>query len=187
MRLCEVTGCGRKHKGHGYCQVHLIRVREAGDLPPAEPFTPRTPEERFWSFVEKSDGCWLWRGGRRGTGTYGGFWHSPARGTLGAHRFAYEMAHGSPVPEGLTIDHLCRTPLCVRASHLEAVTPRVNVLRGDTVTAANAQKTHCYRGHPFDEENTVYTTDGRRNCRTCRRARHKAKRKQVMTYSGRQG
>jgi WhiB family transcriptional regulator, redox-sensing transcriptional regulator len=32
-----------------------------------------------------------------------------------------------------------------------------------------ASKTHCKRGHPFDAENTYYTPDGRRRCRTCLR------------------
>jgi WhiB family redox-sensing transcriptional regulator len=32
-----------------------------------------------------------------------------------------------------------------------------------------ASKTHCKRGHPFDADNTYYTPDGRRRCRTCLR------------------
>jgi WhiB family redox-sensing transcriptional regulator len=32
-----------------------------------------------------------------------------------------------------------------------------------------ASKTHCKYGHPFDAENTYYTPDGRRRCRTCLR------------------
>jgi len=32
-----------------------------------------------------------------------------------------------------------------------------------------ASKTRCKRGHPFDRENTYYTPDGRRRCRTCLR------------------
>jgi WhiB family redox-sensing transcriptional regulator len=32
-----------------------------------------------------------------------------------------------------------------------------------------ASKTHCKRGHRFDAENTYYTPDGRRRCRTCLR------------------
>jgi WhiB family transcriptional regulator, redox-sensing transcriptional regulator len=30
-----------------------------------------------------------------------------------------------------------------------------------------ASKTHCKRGHPFNADNTYYTPDGRRRCRTC--------------------
>ena len=32
-----------------------------------------------------------------------------------------------------------------------------------------ASKTHCKRGHPFNADNTYYTPDGRRRCRTCLR------------------
>lgn len=32
---------------------------------------------------------------------------------------------------------------------------------------ANARKTHCKHGHPFNEENTRVCPDGRRACRTC--------------------
>jgi WhiB family transcriptional regulator, redox-sensing transcriptional regulator len=32
-----------------------------------------------------------------------------------------------------------------------------------------ASKTHCKHGHPFDADNTYYTPDGHRRCRTCLR------------------
>jgi WhiB family transcriptional regulator, redox-sensing transcriptional regulator len=32
-----------------------------------------------------------------------------------------------------------------------------------------ASKTHCKHGHPFNTDNTYYTPDGRRHCRTCLR------------------
>jgi WhiB family transcriptional regulator, redox-sensing transcriptional regulator len=32
-----------------------------------------------------------------------------------------------------------------------------------------ATRTHCKRGHPFNAENTYYTPDGHRRCRTCLR------------------
>jgi WhiB family transcriptional regulator, redox-sensing transcriptional regulator len=32
-----------------------------------------------------------------------------------------------------------------------------------------ASKTHCKRGHRFDAQNTYYTPDGQRRCRTCLR------------------
>ena len=34
---------------------------------------------------------------------------------------------------------------------------------------ANATKTHCKYGHPFDEENTYVNSIGRRTCRACHR------------------
>jgi hypothetical protein len=86
----------------------------------------------------------------------------------GAHTYAYEWLRG-PVPDGLVLDHLCTNPWCVRPSHLEAVTQRENLMRGETIAAVNTQKTHCPRGHPFDEANTYVRPGGRdRGCRACR-------------------
>lgn len=89
------------------------------------------------------------------------------------HRVAWELDNG-PIPEGLTIDHVkargCRHKTCANVRHLEPVTCKVNVLRGETVTAANAAKTHCGNGHPFDEANTYWRPDGKgRDCRACHR------------------
>ncbi|WP_292915005.1 HNH endonuclease signature motif containing protein [Nitrosomonas sp.] len=40
---------------------------------------------------------------------------------------------------------------------------------------AQAMRTHCPQGHPYDEENTTYT-NGRRVCRACSRAKYHARR-----------
>lgn len=65
-----------------------------------------------------------------------------------AHRAAYEAAYG-PIPKGLVIDHLCRNTECCNPEHLEAVTQRVNALRGTSRPAVNARKETCPKGHPF--------------------------------------
>jgi hypothetical protein len=89
--------------------------------------------------------------------------------TLLTHRVAYE-AYIGPIPDGKQLDHLCRQRACCNPAHLEPVTCRENLLRGDTVTAAEAAATHCKRGHPFDEDNTYVRADrpGVRGCRACR-------------------
>jgi len=89
---------------------------------------------------------------------------------------AYELECG-PIPDGLVLDHLCRVRACVRPGHLEAVTQRVNLLRGRTIQAANAAKTHCLRGHRFDSENTYVTSLGQRRCITCKRMRSRGEHK----------
>jgi hypothetical protein len=122
--------------------------------------------ERFWSKVAAaSNGCWLWTGSRYSNG-YGYFWLRRGRSAL-AHRVAYELAAG-PIDEGMELDHLCRVRHCVNPAHLEAVTHRVNDLRGVGVSAINAAKTHCPAGHPLSGDN-LYVARGKRQCRTCRR------------------
>src|SRR5205807_709303 len=61
---------------------------------------------------------------------------------------------------------------CVELTHLEAVTPRVNLMRGKTLTRSKAEQTKCIYGHPFDLLNT-YIQDGvgTRKCATDRRRR----------------
>jgi hypothetical protein len=83
-----------------------------------------------------------------------------------AHRVAWEAAHG-PIPPGMCIDHLCRNRACVNVNHLEAVTRRVNVLRGFGPCAKNARKTKCKNGHALEGDNLRKKPRGGRACRTC--------------------
>jgi hypothetical protein len=112
---------------------------------------------------EPNTGCWLWTGARfrKGYGNFGIDGHNRS-----AHRVAYELYIG-PIPEGLDLDHLCRVPSCVNPDHLEPVTRRENIRRGDSVPARKAAQTHCKRGHPLFGPN-LYLWKGGRICRECR-------------------
>lgn len=85
--------------------------------------------------VCEQSGCWLWLGGLNPHG-YGRFKY---RGHVYAHRWSYEH-HVGPIPDGLTLDHKCGTPRCVNPAHLEPVTMRENILRGNGRAARNAKK-----------------------------------------------
>ncbi len=124
----------------------------------------RTVEERFWEKVGPSGtaDCWPWTGGVNSQG-YSAL--RVGKMKVYAHRWIYAHWFGS-IPAGLTIDHLCRKRTCVNPTHMEVVTRGENVLRGISIFAQNARKTHCLRGHPFDEANTRLVRKGRQ-CRIC--------------------
>lgn len=112
------------------------------------------------SMPEPMSGCTLWMGGDNGLG-YGLVWHDG--GMKRAHRVAWELERG-PVPNGLVLDHICRVRSCINPDHLRAITFRENVLCGEGVSAREARRTACPRGHAYD----IVKRDGRRGCRTCK-------------------
>lgn len=109
---------------------------------------------------EPNSGCWLWLGPNAT-----GYGQIKLDGKVRlAHRVSYELAKG-PIPGGLEIDHLCRVRCCVNPNHLEAVTRRVNQLRGRGAAGTNSRKATCKRGHAFDRR----YADGKRRCLACKR------------------
>lgn len=122
------------------------------------------------------NGCW----------EFTGYIHPNGYGQLGrnvgAHRIAWEVANGRPVPSGLVVDHTCHNAVpdcldnqdcphrrCVNPAHLEAVTSATNIMRGHGFGPANDAKTHCDHGHEFTPDNIYYRPDRYgRICRTCR-------------------
>jgi hypothetical protein len=138
--------------------------------------------KRFWKnvdFPSEEEACWMWTG--HVSARYGSF---RVKGkNYRAHRLAFELLVG-PIPEGLVIDHLCRTPLCVNPTHMEPVTQAENLRRAPTAVATiNASKTHCVNGHELNGRNVFITTrtDGtqRRNCRACKVAAQAAWKERV--------
>lgn len=126
---------------------------------------PNRPED-FWARVATAAiGCWEWQGKSVQTSGYGQLNYGGTRRL--AHRLAYELAVG-PVPEGLVLDHLCRNRLCVNPMHLEPVTNRENLRRGEGWAGRNARKTHCDRGHELTADNVkVRPSRNGRECRAC--------------------
>lgn len=135
-------------------------------------------DERFEAMIDATGDCWEWNGNLTPNG-YGYFWIDMGRGQQFAHRVSYQLFHGS-IPPGLTIDHLCRNHACVNPDHLEAVTQKVNLLRGFGPTGLQARQKACIHGHPFDEVNTYRAANGTRKCRICRARIKAASRQRLM-------
>ena len=148
--------------------------------------------ERFINLLKVDHkGCWLYRTpAKSGYANFG----INKRKSYRAHRFSYEI-HKGAIPDGMHIDHLCSVKNCCNPDHLEIVTPKENTRRawerGEAKThpkeiqiragrianaAAVAKKlamTHCKKGHPYDDENTIIVPTGGRDCRECRKIRCK--------------
>ena len=126
--------------------------------------------ENFMRLVRRDpNGCLTWCGVVSKTG-YPQYSPSHAK-TYRAHRFAYERVIG-PIPEKMTIDHLCRNRSCVNVDHMEVVSNRENVLRGTGPSAINHNKTHCNNGHPLSGPNLgsgIVRGRPTRLCRACSR------------------
>lgn len=137
--------------------------------------------DRFWKRVNKNGPvsserpdlgpCWIWQGGASKYGYGQMYLDGKVRYT---HRISYEIANGQ-IPQGLHIDHLCKVHRCCNPSHIEAVLPGTNTLRGNGQSGRNLRKTHCIYGHEFTPENTRYypSKPNARHCLTCIQRRHR--------------
>ena len=107
--------------------------------------------------MEPNTGCWLFSG-HLDIGGYGVFWFNGKNRK--AHRFAYEAEVGA-IPDGLFLDHTCRTRSCCNPRHLRPCT-----MFEKAPAATNRAKTHCLHGHEFNSDN-AYVHEGARRCRVC--------------------
>lgn len=133
-------------------EVAAKRVKRMdGHRPLAERMAVRT--------IKTPSGCWRWIGTIDSSG-YGKL------GNAMAHRRALECV-GVEIPEGFTVDHLCRHTWCVNPLHLQPVTILVNVRRGMSPTTLISQGSRCGSGHLYTDETSYRRASGRRICRIC--------------------
>lgn len=111
---------------------------------------PRPLAERFWSKVEKTEQCWIWRGSL-GNGGYGVISISVilpngrrASCPMRATHVALELTHGRSVPPGVFVLHSCDTPACIRPDHLRLGTAQDNA---DDMRVRNRMARGSQRGH----------------------------------------
>lgn len=131
--------------------------------------------------------CWEWVAAKQIAG-YGVF--QIGYKIYMAHRVSWTLVN-TQIPENLQVDHLCRVRHCVNPAHLEPVTGKENIRRGDTglkTAAWHKAKTHCPHGHEYTEEN-IYRQPQKdclsgycRVCRECERLR--GKRRNMLKKKG---
>ena len=115
--------------------------------------------------VQVSGECWLFTGHVRPEG-YGSIRRVGRNGgTTEAHRLAYEVYVG-PVPDGLHLHHTCGVRRCVNPDHLVLMDAKGHGHHHQP------RRTHCVRGHVFDETGRE---PGNGACSECRRIRFRKK------------
>jgi predicted XRE-type DNA-binding protein len=119
---CAFNECERDSKSKGYCDMHYRRLLKRGNVNDygSKKVDLGNAIERFnKKYQIQENGCWLWTSGTRLNGKgvpYPRHWTDDFK-SIGAHRFAYELAHGA-IPKGMYVCHKCDTPLCVNSDHL---------------------------------------------------------------------
>ena len=122
--------------------------------------------------VDPDTGCWLFAGKRDRNG-YGILQGVTKPHTVRAHIVVYEATRGA-IPPGYVLHHHCQNPSCTNPFHVAPMTNAEHTrLHAD-------MRTHCSRGHEYNEENTRYTKEHDhgwriRTCRVCDREDHHAR------------
>lgn len=99
-------------------------------------------------FEGDENGCWI---STYSTASHGyaqiGWQEQGDRWVVTAHRAAWVYHHGQQIPEGMTIDHTCKTKPCVNPSHLRMLSNFENARRTD---GRDWKLGECVNGHSND-------------------------------------
>lgn len=125
----------------GGCRTTATELRQRGySLKYMPPERKRIPLfQRFWKFVQKTEGCWLWIGAVNDKG-YGQIQQGRGLGAVLAHRVSY-LIHFGEFDESLEVCHSCDNPPCVNPSHLFLGTHQDNM--DDMVRKNRGVFGHC--------------------------------------------
>lgn len=127
MRICSVTGCGKRVDCHGFCASHARRMARHGS-----PFGGTTNRWACVKFIENvvlqhkdNTACLRWPFGANNKG-YGVFHVN--RKAVGAHQYICDLAHGPRPSPRHEVAHSCGKghELCVNPHHLRWATRRDN-------------------------------------------------------------
>lgn len=164
QRTCSIDGCEKPHFGRGWCEMHYRRWYEHGD-----PLINRFPNRGTGRYVNQLGYVALYRPDHP---------LADADGRVAEHRLVAFDA-GLLTDLSLVVHHINGRKTDNRLANLVVKTneehSREHALEPDGAGTRNARKTHCPRGHPYDEANTRWY-QGKRTCRACARERSRVKR-----------
>lgn len=100
-----------------------------------------TKEQRFWTKVRKTKGCWYWVAAKMKNG-YGSF------DGMNAHRFSWILSHGLVPKDRRCVCHKCDNRLCVRPSHLFVGTHKDNMVDASKKGRLTWKRSHKFRIDP---------------------------------------
>lgn len=114
-KVCSVAGCALAARSKGYCSLHYARFKRTGDPLKVRYLlgTGNTPEARFWSRVDRSGTCWLWKGSTANDGYGSVTWNGRL---YRCSHVAIFLTHGQ-WPARFVL-HKCDNPPCVNPEHL---------------------------------------------------------------------
>lgn len=123
----------------------------------------KTEQVKFLSKVEKTDGCWIWKGRLMNKGRayfkIGEKYHIAAR-------WLWINTYG-PLADGSCVLHECDNPACVRIEHLFIGTQLENIADRDAKGRNRLRSTCCAKGHALVPSN-VRTKGPKGTWRVCR-------------------
>ena len=139
----------------------------------------RTPERvvnrALASYDVDENGCWITR---YSTGSHGygqiGWGVAGKRWLVLTHRVSWE-AHYGPIPNGMTVDHMCKVKRCMNPDHLRLLTSFDNGRRGNRDWPLG----QCANGHP-DEFMRPVPGRSFRNCTVCMREWKRENRRRAL-------